>query len=253
MATRGIGGAPVSWVALFGAILGATSIIPAIFWFEGGGYIAMNRLLLPLVGLVLGPYAGAVAGLVGGIIGLLIAPASLTGGIPDLIMLYVVPPLAAGWISKSKTVLPALVLGATGLVARQIFPYYWPGPSAGFQTPTEPYWTYSFWFIILAVIVLITPLGWKYIPAWLRSDDIKRRTLGLVFVYWLASIGASYGWSMAWEGYFFRWPTELAAFIPIAAIPLEHTFASVASGLIASPIIGALRKSGLRKIPNAIW
>ena len=66
-------GAPISWIALFGALMGALSIVPMIFYPFGGGFASAGMLVFgPLAGLILGPWAGAIAGLIGGLIGILV-------------------------------------------------------------------------------------------------------------------------------------------------------------------------------------
>jgi hypothetical protein len=64
-------GGPISWVALFGALIGALSIVPMLFYLSGGGYVSAGMIIFaPLAGIVLGPWAGFVAALIGGLIGM---------------------------------------------------------------------------------------------------------------------------------------------------------------------------------------
>ena len=47
-------GAPISWIALFGAICAVTTVIPFYFYVTGGGYVSVaSGLFMPLAGQVL--------------------------------------------------------------------------------------------------------------------------------------------------------------------------------------------------------
>ena len=78
-------GAPVSWVALFGALIGALSLVPFLFYVNGGGFMSAGMGIFgPLAGVMLGPFAGFVAGAIGGVIGMFISPAAYPLGFVDV-------------------------------------------------------------------------------------------------------------------------------------------------------------------------
>ena len=74
-----IGGASISYVALFAAAIGITSLIPFSIMTTGKAF-PVSELLIALCGIVLGPVGGFVAGLIGGVIGLAIAPYTAPNG-----------------------------------------------------------------------------------------------------------------------------------------------------------------------------
>ena len=77
-------GAPISWIALFGALMGAMAIVPMLFYPTGGGFASAGMVIFgPLSGLILGPFAGLIAGLIAGIIGMFISPGSYPLGFVD--------------------------------------------------------------------------------------------------------------------------------------------------------------------------
>jgi hypothetical protein len=80
-------GAPISWIALFGALMGALSIVPMIFYPFGGGFASAGMIIFgPMAGLILGPWAGAIAGVIGGLIGMFISPGSYPLGFIDVLL-----------------------------------------------------------------------------------------------------------------------------------------------------------------------
>ena len=79
--TATIGGAPVSWVALMGALLGAGSIIPLIYYVEGGGYHSLSYAVIAIVAALLGPWGAGAAATIGGVISMFLAPGSTIDGL----------------------------------------------------------------------------------------------------------------------------------------------------------------------------
>jgi hypothetical protein len=108
-AMASIFGAPISWIALFGALMGALSIIPMIFYPFGGGFASAGMIIFgPMAGLILGPWAGAIAGLIGGLIGMFISPGSYPLGFIDVMLSGVLLPVFWG-LAKPYYPLDAVV------------------------------------------------------------------------------------------------------------------------------------------------
>jgi hypothetical protein len=174
-----IGGAPISYVALFAAALGIASIIPFSMMTTGKA-ISMDQMLIPLTGIVLGPVGGFVAGLVGGAIGLAIAPYAASNGI----LTPVTPALAAmaigflmqrnnrKWWGVLILAIALAIFNFKGIIINKVDPAYW---------------------LILSVIVAwitliiaVTPFT-KTISNWLRNANLGLVTVGLAFATFMGT------------------------------------------------------------------
>jgi hypothetical protein len=247
-------GAPISWVALFGAILGATSIVPVFFFAQGGAYIPLSQLLSTIAGLVLGPYAGFVAYFIGCIIALFIAPASLPGGL-IMVPIQATYALWAGLAlmkPKSKAMILMIIWTIVGLAIYNMFPYVWPGPAAGFPRYPVPEWFYYEWYFFLGAIIICSPIYWYYVPTWVRSENVKTRTFGMLWVYFIAQ-AAAHAVSQWVIIYTFAMPPQVTMFVTGIAVPFQHTTLTIAAGMVGSALLTALRKAGLREIPRVCW
>ena len=146
-------GAPVSWVALFGSLIGALSIVPMSFYTSGGGFMSAGMgIFAPLSGMLLGPWAGFVAGTIGGVIGMMISPAAYPLGFLDIILSGSIMPMIWGmFIPKFYKWL--LVIFPINALIYLIVPYYYPSSRIGLTPPVEPYYLLSRHAAILSVIV----------------------------------------------------------------------------------------------------
>ena len=249
MSSTNVFGAPISWVALFAAILGGTSLIPLVFYGEGGGYLSLNIFLTPLVGMVLGPYAGAAAALVGAIIAIFFSPASVPGHIFQMWWL-VIPALVGGWMVSGR-VRYALALAPFAILSYNIIPFYIPGPPV-YGTPPQPFFAMSGWFLYIGILMWFTPLSFKYVPKWLRLGDSKRVFIAYLLAVWMCEpmgelLSGYPGFSVV-----FNLPPTLVATIAAFGVPWQRALAYPAAAIVASAIIIGMRKAGLRKIPRSI-
>lgn len=249
-----IAGAPVSWIAVIGAILGATSIVPVFFFAQGGAYIALMQLLSPLAGLILGPIPGFIAALIGVVIACGIAPASIGGGI-IYAPLYATFPLWAGWMLQRPKARGSLVMIAytvIGFTWYNIVPYVWPGPAGGFPHYPMPDWIIYSWWFILGLILICSPFSWYYMARGVRSKSWKTRLFTLLWLYVLSQ-WAYHPFTQGFMAYAFAMPPSLQMFIVGIAIPFQHSIISVGCGILGMAILDALKKSGLRRIPGTCW
>lgn len=242
-------GAPISWIALFGALMGALSIVPMIFYPFGGGYASAGMVIFgPMSGLILGPWAGAIAGLIGGLIGMFISPAAYPLGLGDVILSGVLLPVFWGLAKPHyrKFYIPFTLLW---IVYYFLTPFYIPGQAAGFGAVRQPMYTLSFIWGPLGLIFLI--LMQKTLLTWMKSPGTGKRLVG----YILYMVGPCSAWLLPWIGVYFwflhyapdfaetnNWVAWYFYIVPI----------SVATGIVAMLLIRALEKSGLRQVPGSI-
>ena len=242
--------APLSWVALFGALLAVGSLVPVIVYPGGGGYSSLsNTVLFVLTGFVLGPWAGLVAGLIGGLIGLFIAPAAFPLGFVDVFLVGGFQCMLGGLIAmKWKKYM--FIWWIFNLATIFFFPYRWPGASQGFETPTEPAYLGSYWWVGLGLVIWLlfayTPFG----------DWVKQGKKAYMQV--LGFVGASYAAITSFYGlygntyyYLLKYPIERSIIENHATGPL-FMVTGVAQGIVALLVFRALWRTGLRKVPGSL-
>jgi len=242
-------GAPISWIALFGALMGALSIVPMIFYPFGGGFASAGMVIFgPLAGLVLGPWAGAIAGFIGGLIGMFISPGSYPLGLIDVFLSGTFLPLFWGLAKPyyRKIYYPWVVVWILYYI---LCPYRIPGAAGGFGAVTEPAYFLSFIWgplgLIFAIFMQKTLLKWMQEPAFVK------RLIG----YILYMVSPCTAWLLPWIGVYFwalSYPPETAQLNNIVAwwfyiIPISAT-----TGIVAMLLVRALEKSGLKRVPGGI-
>jgi hypothetical protein len=249
-----IGGASIAWVTLYGALCGVTSLIPVFPYVGGGGYVPLQNMFSAIAPVLLGEVGGIVAATVGGIIGMFIAPAAfplqlvdvfLTGTLPSFCVALMINAHKRGWLAAAWCVL----IGIFGT----LFPFWVPGSAAGFAQPANPvvYVLLVAYYWAIPLILLLTPLGRRLVPEWARSDDRKYKYLGLA----IAFIMGLFTWFLPWSlpyWYVYQYEPSVGVATLIGYMWWVPLF-SLAIAVITVPLVEALKRSGLPKIPGALW
>jgi hypothetical protein len=179
-----LGGAPISWVAIIGALMGVGSMIPLVYYIEGGGYHSLAKAMYVPTVAILGPWGGVAAIFIGAIVAAFFAPAIAQWY--SILFDFVLLSLCIGWILNGDR---KGLLGITnwlwcvpfwvgGVIWFNLFPWYWPGEAllaqVGLESPPQPFFTATNVLECLTEGTLTTeiPLGIFYI--------------GCGFVVWLA-------------------------------------------------------------------
>jgi hypothetical protein len=249
-----IGGASIAWVTLYGALCGVTALIPVFPYVGGGGYVPLQTMFSAIAPILLGGVGGVVAATVGGIIGMFIAPAAFPLQLVDVILTGTLPAFAVwvmmecnqrGWLAVAWTIL----VGVIGV----LFPFYVPGQAAGFAQPANPvtYFLLVAYYWVIPLIIILLPLGRRQMPEWVRGADRKFKYIGLFLTYVIALFTWFLPWSLPyWYVYTYEPSMGVATLIGYMWwVPLF----SLAITIITVPLVEALRRSGLPKIPGAIW
>lgn len=247
------GMASVAWIALYGALMGATALVPIFPYIGGGGYVPLLVVFSALAPLLLGPEAGVLSAVIGGLIGMFIAPAGFPLGIIDVLETGIAPAFfVALMINGDRYYYLNIAMVAVFAVFAVVFPYYWPGPAAHFPNPPEPLFVLlSAIYWLPSLIVAISPLGRRILPQWARSEDRRRRYFGIL----IATMAALYIWWNPWTRpywYVFKYPMNvaIATFIGYSWwVPVM----SVICTAISVPLLEALKRSGLPKVGRALW
>jgi hypothetical protein len=249
-----IGGASIAWVTLYGALCGVTSLIPVFPYVGGGGYVPLQNMFSAIAPVLLGEVGGIVAATVGGIIGMFIAPAAfplglvdvfLTGTLPAFCVALMINAHKRGWLALAWCVL----VGIFGT----LFPFWVPGASAGFAQPANPvvYVLLVAFYWAIPLILLLTPVGRKLVPEWARSDDRKFKYIGLA----VAFIMGLFTWFLPWSlpyWYVYQYEPSVGVATLIGYMWWVPLF-SLVIAIITVPLVEALKRSGLPKIPGALW
>jgi hypothetical protein len=249
-------GAPISWVALFGALVGALSIVPMLFYLSGGGYVSAGMIIFaPLAGIVLGPWAGFVAALIGGLIGMFLSPASYPLFILDANLSGSFIALYWGLASDRKYAKWFIPWAIAWIVFVLIVPYRNAlGVSADFGTPPEPTYTLSWlWAYAGLALLIVNLLAGGFLWRWVRdpASDRARMFLGVLGVSFIACTS----WMVPWIGVY-NWrlgfPIETAVTVNYGAWIGYVVPISIASSIVITLSIVALRRSGLRRMQNTL-
>jgi hypothetical protein len=244
----GIFGAPLSWVALVGALIGAMAIVPFLFYPLGGGFLSAGvGIFGPIGGILLGPWAGCVAGIIGGVIGMIISPAAYPLGFVDVTLSGALLPLSWGLMQPRyrKIVIwyyPLILIAAT------IIPYHWPGEAVGLGGVSEPtnilQWSHG--WIGMILYLFLAPKIWDLY----RSEKTSTSFIGFLLNMFMATPLWMTVWVFPWY-LMIRLPFDIAA--PnswanwwVTVIPMTLT-----SSIIGFFLIRAIKQGNLRRIPGS--
>jgi hypothetical protein len=243
----GIFGAPISWVALVGALMGALAIVPFIFYPFGGGFMSAGMGIFgPIGGMLLGPWAGAVAGFIGGFIGMMISPGAYPLGFVDVFLSGVLLPFSWGLLQPKYRKF-ALVWYPLMVVGMFIFPYHWPGEAAGLGSAQEPQYlfTWAWGWIGMLLYIFLAPRIWRMYA----SENNVTSFVG----FWLNMFMATIMWGMIWVFpwyYLVRFPYETALVNNTIGWWSTILPVSATSAVLGFFLIRAIRRGNLRRIPG---
>ncbi len=238
-----IGGAPISYVALFAAAVGVTSLIP-FFIMTTGKAFSVSELLVVLTGIVLGPVGGFVAGLVGGVIGLAIAPYTAANGI----LAPLTPALGAmagGYFAqrgKSKWY---------GVVILALFLLNFTFKGLFINGVTPPYWIFLAVIVAwISLLIAVTPLQ-TMAANWLRSSNIGLLTAGVAIVTFMGTCTAM----IVNNGigiWLFQMPNDIWPIFP-PMVTSERLVITVAGTILSVAVILGLRRLRLVRPTEGAW
>jgi hypothetical protein len=248
-------GTPIAWIAVYGALVGVTSLVPILPYAGGGGYWPLATVIAALGALILGPIGGAVAAFIGGIIGMFIAPPAFPLGIIDAIAVVLIPEIFVALAFNVKKYRWAF-LGWQALMTAIFFIvlFVYPGVVGGWPPiPTANYFLATIYYWLIPTLVLASPLGSKYVYEWSRSADVKQRSIGVFLGSWMAMNSWYISPSFWLYWILFAFPSALLYLMAWGIYTWYMPLFGLVLSLIAVPIIEALRRSGMAKPPNVLW
>ena len=249
-----IGGASIAWVTLYGALCGVTSLIPVFPYVGGGGYVPLQTMFSAIAPMLLGWWGGIAAATVGGVIGMFIAPAAFPLQLVDVFLTGTLPAFAVGLMMNAnwRGLVAVIWCVAVGIFGT-LFPFFVPGSAAGFAQPANPV-TYALmvaYYWLIPLLIIISPLGRRLMPEWVRGTDRKYKYIGIALTF----ITGLFTWFLPWSlpyWYVFQYEPSVGVATLLGYMWWTPLFA-LAITVITVPLIEALRRSGLPKIPGAIW
>ncbi len=247
----GYGGASVAFIAVYAAITGALSLVPIFPYVGGGGFVPLSVVFSAIGPLVLGPIGGVIAAAVGGFIGMFISPATFPLGPVDVLLTGIFPAfytaLAINADEDRYWLLAIISWVGTGIFA-SVYPYMWPGIEGTSWVPLVAILGAYYWLPWL--IILITPLRTR-IAEWARSEEPKMRYIGV----FLAALIGLMAWYLPWSLPYWQilsYTVEFGITVHIGYTWWVPTMAIITT-LISVPVVEAMARSGLPRIPRAIW
>jgi hypothetical protein len=249
-------GVPIAWIAIFGAIIGATSFVPITPYIGTGGVLPLSVAVAAIAPLILGFGSGIISATIGGIIGMFVNPAGYPFGFVDIFFVAMLPAIFCGFAFSGKNIKFRIayvaILIVSGIFA-EVVPYYFPGPSGGFTLePLQPFYALLVAvFLVPWIVLYLLPTGTKYLHIWIKSPRAKVRFLA-------ALVGTLIGlmpWTLlmiAPGALVVGLSPELATAIWAFAI-LSRIIISIVASIILVALVEALRRTGLPAPKGAIW
>lgn len=210
-------------MAVWAALIAVASLLPAIPVIGTGATFSVSDIMVPLAGVLFGPWAGAVAAGIGGLIGQLIAPHTVIFG-PFQFVLAMVSAAGAGLAMQRKWIFPIVVIGLFGAIW-----YLVPLGQSAWFTPI------GYLIGILAALV-----GWFWGGKWVSSLNRGSMFAG-VFLTTLAGIVCSWAAGNFWALLMFALPKEIWAAVLVIA-PVQRIIFALVAAIIGVPLLIGLPK-----------
>jgi len=227
-----IDGVHIAYVAVCAAIVIITAFIPMFPVIGVGATMSAGMIIVPLVGIMLGPTAGTLATAVGAFLGQIVAPYGAIFGLITFLC-----PLAstatAAFLSRRKWKQGGLLVLMGILLWYLTTGIMWAGnPKAGIM------WYFPFLHILSLVLVLVFR---GKIGEWIASMDPKRMSIGI----FLASLAGTLTEHMVGNSIYigiYRGPPGPFYFV-ITIYWIERVLAAVGATVVGTPLLIGLKKA----------
>jgi hypothetical protein len=227
----------IAFLIVFSALYSALRIVSLGPMIGLSNTFSVSDFLPPIYGIILGPYIGGLSVIIGTFLGMAMGKAPYFFGL-DFLPAFV-NTVAIGFLMKRKWA-PAVVLNAILLLVFALNPL-----TTLFIGPVP-----FFWLHIIALVVLISPLGFRA-GQWVETLKPKFLTAGVAILAFVGTMmqhltgniltevvhGQIVGDLLPDTFSTFIWP---AAFV---AYPVERTVLVILSVIVGVPLIRALKKS----------
>ena len=247
----GYGGASIAFIAVYAAITGALSLVPIFPYVGGGGFVPLSVVFAAIGPLILGPVAGVISAIIGGFIGMFISPATFPLGPLDVLLTGILPAFYPALVMATDDnkywALAIIVWIGTGIFAT-VFPYIYPGIAGTTWDPLVSILGLYYW--LPWFIIILTPLR-QMIPEWARNPARNKRYAGVFLISLIGLMAWYLPWSLPYW-LILNYTVGFGITVHIAYTWWVPTMAIITT-LISVPVIEAMMRSGLPRIPKAIW
>jgi len=227
----------IAFLIVFSALYSALRIVSLGPMIGLSNTFSVSDFLAPIYGIILGPYIGGLSVIIGTFLGMAMGKAPYFFGL-DFLPAFV-NTVAIGFLMKRKWA-PAIVLNIILLLAFVLNPL-----TTLFVGPVP-----FFWLHIIALAVLISPLGFKA-GRWVETLKPKFLTAGVAILAFVGTMMQHLTGNILTEVVHgqivsdilpetfstFIWP---AAFL---AYPIERTVLVILSVIVGVPLVRTLKKS----------
>jgi uncharacterized membrane protein len=210
-------------IAVWAALTAVATLLPAFPVIGTGATFNIGAALVPLAGILFGPWAGALAAGIGAFIGQLIAPHTVMFG-PLQFIISVFGAAAAGLAMQRKWIWPLLMILVLGGVW-----YLFPNGRAAWATPL---------LYILGIVAIL--VGWIFGRDWLTSNN-KAKVFGGLLTTSLAGVIVTQALGNLWALVMFALPPAIW-FTVLAIAPLERFLFGFAAAIVGTPLLIGLPK-----------
>ncbi|MFO7836495.1 MAG: hypothetical protein R6V83_07565 [Candidatus Thorarchaeota archaeon] len=251
-APMGYGGASIAFIAVYGAVQGALALVPIFPYVGGGGFVPLSVVFSAIGPLILGPIGGILAAVIGGFVGMFLSPATFPLGPLDVLLTGIFPAFFTAFAingDEREYWVLAIIIWIVVAIFATVFPYIWPGIAGQPWKPLVAILGAYYWLPWFVLILL--PTGTKYIPEWARGDDRPKRYISVFFAIMIGLMA----WYLPWGTVYWlilEYAVDFGIVVHISYTWWVPTMAAITT-FIAIPVIEALERSGLPRIPRAIW
>ncbi|NMC11558.1 MAG: hypothetical protein GYA34_01605 [Chloroflexi bacterium] len=210
-------------IAIWAALTAAASLLPAFPVIGTGATFNIGASLVPLAGILFGPWAGAIAAGIGSFLGQLIAPHTVLFG-PLQFIISMFGAATAGLAMQRKWIWSLLLILGLGGVW-----YLFPTGQKAWATPL----LYTLGLAGIAV-------GWIWGKDWLVSPNRGKMFAG-VFCASVAGVVVTQAIGNLWALIMFALPPAIwFTVLPIA--PIERFLFSLGAAIVGTPLLIGLPK-----------
>jgi hypothetical protein len=204
----------IALVSIFTALYTVLRLIPTVPMIgSSGNWFSLSDVIAPLYGIILGPYIGGLSIIIGTFLAMFGKPPVFMG--LDFLP-ATVGAVSLGLLIKRKWIY-AIGLNVVLLAAFLIHPNtsVFVDYSIGSTTITFPF----AWLHIVALIVLISPLGRKVVQ-WVKTNNTTRITIGVAILFFIGTMMQHLMGNLLYETIM----AQPLGFIPVEEYPANWLF-----------------------------
>ena len=231
----------IALLSIFTAIYVVLRIIPTVPMIGGSGSFSLSDVIAPIFGLILGPYLGGLSVIIGSFLAMFGKPPVFLG--LDFLPATVAA-VSVGLLMKRKWI-QVIGLNLALLIVFLIHPntsIFVNVPLSNITIPLPFAWLH-----ILALLVLISPIGRKSVE-WVNTLKTAKVAIGIAFLFFIATMMQHLMGNLLFETIFPAvYETNVVEIWPIIFFiyPVERAALVFFGTIIGTPLVRILKKTFL--------